>query len=239
MSRGGFALAALGLFGAGAASAFIPPGSFILGKLAGKLAPLRGVTATLQGTLYAGDDASGIGASGRLYLAPPDRFRLETVSAEATSVEVWAGGSRTVRARGRVRSEPAGPHPLTALFLGGNPRAALRARGVDTRHVTLGRFQGYICWVVGAKAEDPTRPQLWVDKETFLPVRLILFEGEGDARRAVEWWLLDYDPVNEAAPFPRALELRVGGQRVLRMAVQSLDVRALPRDSLFHLPGER
>lgn len=221
---------------AASALAFIPPARFILKKLAARLSPLRGVTATLAGfQVAAGAADSGQAATGRLYLGAPDRFRLEVHAAGDTRVEVWAGGSRSTRVGEQARTEVAsGTHPVTGLFLGGNVAAMLREWGIDSDVVTLGRLDPrYICWVIGAAAEDPTRPQLWVDKETFLPVRLLVFDGRGDARRAHDWRFYDYDLADPSTPFPRSIEIRVDGRRVLRAAVQKLDVRAVPRESLF------
>jgi outer membrane lipoprotein-sorting protein len=213
--------------------AYIPPGSFILRKMGGKLAPLRGITATVAGQLFEGGaDAAARNVSGKLYLAAPDRFRLEA----GDLLEVWMGGSRTVRGPGVSKTEAVSRgHVLPALFLQGNPQAALQERGVNTRLVTLGRYLHYLCWVVGSKAEDPERPQLWVDKDTFLPVRFVYFEGEGENRRRVEWSLQQYDPVDSARPFPRILELARDGKRELRLSVQALSTREVPRESTFSI----
>lgn len=223
------------LLGPGAARAYIPPASFILRQLNKRVGSIRGVSAALAGALYGGGAAdSGVPATWRLYLASPDRFRLETRSGRGTTVEVWNGGTRTVRAgEAASSSSVAAAPPLTAIFVTASARTALVGWGVDTGQVTLGRFRGHICWVIGSKAEDPTRPQVWIDKDTFLPVRLILFEGEGEARRPVEWALLDYDPTDRFDAFPRRLELRVAGQVVARMAVQRLRRRDVPPGSLF------
>jgi outer membrane lipoprotein-sorting protein len=217
------------------ASAYVPPASFILGKMAGRLASLRGVSATWFGAQYGGASAdSARPVSGRLHLAAPDRFRLETRVEQGTQVEIWSGSSKTLRVGETAKTEVApGPHPLPTLFLGGSPRSTLRERGVDLGVVHLGRLGSTVCWVIGAKAEDPARPQLWVDKETFLPVRWIVLEGEGEARRSIDWRFEGYDPVDATRAFPQTLELWVGGQRVLRMALQTLDVRDVPRDSFL------
>jgi outer membrane lipoprotein-sorting protein len=220
---------------AASASAYVPPASFILDKMAARLASVRGVSATWAGSLYG---EAGVGSaratSGRLHLAAPDRFRLEMRVDETTRVESWSGSSKTVRSGETARTEVAsGPHPLPSLFLGGSPRATLREKGVDLGVVHLGRLGSSICWVIGATAEDPTRPQLWVDKETFLPLRWVELEGQGETRRRVEWRFEDYDPVESARAFPQTLERWVDGRRVLRMVLQTLDVRDVPRDSLF------
>ena len=66
--------------------------------------------------------------------------------------------------------------------------------GVDVSISSLGRFEDKIAFVIGAEYPDESVNQLWVDKETLLPLRLILkgFSG-GQGPNTVEvrylvWW---------------------------------------------------
>ena len=43
--------------------------------------------------------------------------------------------------------------------------------GVDVGTTSLGRFEDRIVYVIGAQYPDTSRPQIWVDKDRFLPVR--------------------------------------------------------------------
>jgi outer membrane lipoprotein-sorting protein len=220
---------------AGSAAAFIPPGSFILRKMQERLSTIRGISATFTGERFA-EDGTARPLAGRLYVASPDRFRLDAQG----WLEVWAGGSKTVRNGETDKTEAAErSHPLPSLFVHGNAASALQERGVDVHHVSLGRFREHICWVVGGKAEDTSRAQLWVDKETFFPVRLRYFEGEGEAKRAVDWLFLEYDPANVAKPFPQKIELSRDGKRIFRLVFQALSVIDVPREALFSTKTDR
>lgn len=50
----------------------------------------------------------------------------------------------------------------------------LAETGVDVDLTSLGRFEEQIVYIIGAQYPDESRPQLWVDKETFRPVRWIV-----------------------------------------------------------------
>ncbi|MEJ2729739.1 MAG: hypothetical protein P8185_14745 [Deltaproteobacteria bacterium] len=47
--------------------------------------------------------------------------------------------------------------------------------GIDISVSSLGRIDGRIAFVVGAEFPDKTVPQLWIDKETFHPLGIIVF----------------------------------------------------------------
>ena len=50
----------------------------------------------------------------------------------------------------------------------------LRSVGVDVQVSSLGRLDDRYCYVVGAHFPNEDVAQLWVDKDTFLPFRLLL-----------------------------------------------------------------
>lgn len=66
--------------------------------------------------------------------------------------------------------------------------------GVDVSISSLGRFEDKIAFVIGATYPDESLNQLWVDKDTLLPLRLII-RGLGDSLisdsveiRYLIWW---------------------------------------------------
>jgi len=50
----------------------------------------------------------------------------------------------------------------------------LRTLGVDVQVSSLGRMEDHYCYVVGARFPNDDAAQLWVDKDSFLPFRLLL-----------------------------------------------------------------
>jgi hypothetical protein len=47
--------------------------------------------------------------------------------------------------------------------------------GIDISVSSLGRFDGRLAFVIGAEFPDQTVPQVWIDKETFQPLGIIVF----------------------------------------------------------------
>ena len=70
----------------------------------------------------------------------------------------------------------------------------LTALGVDVSTSSLGRYEGKIAFVVGADYPDASVPQLWVDKETLLPMRWIIQPAGDDSGAGalevhfLQWW---------------------------------------------------
>ena len=79
--------------------------------------------------------------------------------------------------------------------------AALSRRGVALGDSTLGRFDGRIAYVVGGRATDP-KPLLFVEKDSFHPLRLVA--QEGGARHDVR--LLGWGSPTGGDWFPRAVD---------------------------------
>ena len=48
--------------------------------------------------------------------------------------------------------------------------------GIDISVSSLGKFDGRLALVIGAEFPDQTVPQVWIDKETFHPLGIIVFE---------------------------------------------------------------
>lgn len=93
--------------------------------------------------------------------------------------------------------------------------------GVDLSLTSLNRHAGRIAWVMGATASDRVvRPQLWVDKETFLPLRWILLEGEKDPQQ-IEIWYRDWFKQGDAF-FPRLVEFYAQGRLFREIRVESV-----------------
>lgn len=66
--------------------------------------------------------------------------------------------------------------------------------GVDVSISSLGRFEGEIAFVIGAEYPDESVSQVWIDQDTFLPLRWIIKgvdpAGESDTLeiRYLIWW---------------------------------------------------
>jgi hypothetical protein len=109
----------------------------------------------------------------------PERFRSDIVSDQIQRTHlVFADSSITVidgqLAIGRDRFD------LYQRLLRSRTRPrlmkALNQLGVETAITSLGRLEGAVVFVLGARYPDASVSQLAVDKETFLPMRLLLVD---------------------------------------------------------------
>lgn len=67
---------------------------------------------------------------------------------------------------------------LTALHGRDGLTAVLKAQGVALNRAGWGRADGEVCYVIGAGADDPDVPQLWLTRDRLLPARLVVREGD-------------------------------------------------------------
>jgi len=158
-------------------------------------------------------------------LAAPDRFHA-AVTAEEKKVEQLSTFNTWFRV-------------VDGAVIEGSERAADRYRdplqfrresliekrltsaGVDLSATSLNRHAGRIAWVMGATASDRTvRPQFWVDKETFLPMRWILFEGQGEKQK-VEIWYHDWFKQGNAY-YPKRIEFYAEGRLFREIRVENV-----------------
>lgn len=115
----------------------------------------------------------------RLYVKRPERMRLVQMD-DTTSISVAREG---MSATGEDKViKPSGParNLFSALIY---PRGrdldetsarllkTLSSSGIDTKVVSLGRNGDQIVYIIGAQPWELDKPQLWLDKVTFLPVR--------------------------------------------------------------------
>ncbi len=56
-------------------------------------------------------------------------------------------------------------------------QSVLAGLKVNMKETTLARFHGRVAYVIGAKEWERDRPQLWIDKDSFLPLRLFVPDG--------------------------------------------------------------
>ncbi len=99
--------------------------------------------------------------------------------------------------------------------------AALTRRGVALGEVALGRFDGRVAYILGGKEHDP-KPRVYVDKDSFQPLRLVATQGGAlaDVR------LLGWGSPTGGDWFPRAVEVVIGDQVRLRFTTEKATANA-------------
>lgn len=149
--------------------------------------------------------------------------------------------------------------PVTSFLLGTDFKEAsllLKSRGIPIKtdedfaplktepeklgleSESLGRWQGRVAWVIGLTGQDlkaDSGPQLWFEKDSFLPLRLIYFESKDPSNRSsglVEFQFDQYKITSEYA-YPRIIQVLKNKKKIF--SVQLLDI-TVDSEKLGHLP---
>jgi len=213
------AVAAVGLASA-TAGAYVIGAPSVFRRFAEKQAFDPPAPVTLVGRAFLADPGAGGTETEvpiRMDLAGPSgcRAQLELPGGTATaSMEKgkFAGGSNPA-----LDAAVALGCPLASLR--GQPAVDVEARlaktaagmGIDATLVSLSRLGRRPAWIVGARPQDPERPQLWFDKESSRPVRVV---GKVAGRL---WDVRFLDPASLATrgTHPRIVEVWQGRDRLL------------------------
>jgi hypothetical protein len=241
----GALLAAAGLLAAAPALAYLLPATAILRRAAETRAGLELGAVEAIGTLELRGAAVPTGdppsVAARLLVKTPGRVRLELLSADAAEAERPAAMVREERLAGRagLEKQPAVAALIRALATllawptGEDGQAlgdGLGRRGVKLDEVSLGRFNGRLAWVLGGRLNDPKSPPLaFIDKESWMPLRLLFTEGgtSFDVR------FLDWASAVGADRIPRVIEVWQGTELVLRFNTEKTTSNPRLPDALF------
>ena len=182
-------------------------------------------------------DASVVQARATVRYVFPDTFRSDSVSefAERTRLMVRGEGLTIVDGRLAVSDD----HPFAAYkdILMYRSRSLLSRRlsylGVDIQSSSFERFQDRIMLVLGTETPDETVSQVWVDKETFKPVRWLM-PGQADAGSRVvrEVRYLDWRQVNSVW-YPMLMEFYADGVLLREIRVERMKVNLTFPQELF------
>lgn len=248
------AAALLALAGALPALAYVLPVQGILRRMGERRAALELAALEVTGTLVAeGTSAERLSAvlrqrpagatasaPARLAVKVPGRCRLELAPAglaegERPFVAVRDGKLASGGGLGELPAAVAlvrGACTLLAVPTGGDASgayaAALARRGIGVADASLGRFDGQIAFVIGARASEP-RPRLFVGKQGFQPLRLVA--EEGGALRDVR--LLGWGSPTGGDWFPRAAEVWEGERAELRFTTERAQANPKLAELLF------
>lgn len=220
--------AGLVLYGAGGVHAYIIGAKSVFRRFAERQALDRASSGALIGR------AGVVGAGGPEREAPvriettlPSRCELTLELPDGTTTGGFSGGRVTT-------SGPELP-AVTAYLALGCPIATLKnvpagdaetavtryatALGVDLATVSLSRLGRRPAYVVGARPQERDKAQLWFDKETSRPLRVIAkYQGE-------LWDVRFEDPASPATGrrHPRIVQVYKGGQRQLGLRLMAAD----------------
>lgn len=169
----------------------------------------------------------------------PDEFRSESVSAAGSRIHVSSRGRYLTVLDGRIVSDKESELDLYKDLFLYNSRELLKNRllrlGVAPDVSSLGRFQGRTAYVVGAQYPDESVPQLWLDKETFRPLRwLIRPAAANSVTPALEVRYFGWQKV-ESLWYPERIEFYEGDRLLRTIRVENLKVNPALAERMFDI----
>lgn len=218
---------ALALTVAGSALAYIVPADVILSRIASHRKGLGIDTLILEGTHTRNGEAAPLWAAVQTGRA----WRTQTRRGNSTEVDLLVKDRRWRFNLGSPAGTPErDPHDLILTFLfptgsdsgGKRGEAFLKKHGIDDGTVSMGRADGRVAFIIGAKPWEPTKPQLWVDQELLVPLRLIYVDKGTNVVH--EQRLSGYGGEMVDQWFPRRIEHLENGKVIERLEIRKLEV---------------
>ena len=224
----------------GVAHAYVPPAEYLC-KL---LAQRRGEQGLRDLSLQLLTESNEQTRTERIFLKAPERMRRVTeTSASQEYVYVQREGKHAEGPVGEIArlSQPISDLTAQLLFPMGSELTdkalrmlvAMRAIGVNTQQVALGRFKGRIAYIIGARVWEPDQPQVWLDKASMMPVKV---SGRTDKTGFFEMHFLEYGSAVTGNWFPRVIERYRGGSLVARSEVMDVKRDQKLPETLFAIP---
>ena len=107
--------------------------------------------------------------------------------------------------------------------------------GLNVSKSSYGRWEKHIAYVIGAQYPDESKPQLWVDKESFLPIRWVYqVENAAAGLPRIEFRYKDWRQTN-GSWYPRTIELIQDGQLRRRMDVAGIETNPVFKSAIFNI----
>lgn len=164
----------------------------------------------------------------------PERFRSDIVSDQVQRTHlVFADSSITV-IDGRI-AVGENPFDLYQQLLRSRTRPrlmrTLNRLGVETAITSLGRIEETVVFVLGARYPDESVSQLAIDKETFLPIRLLLVDrGMAAADARLEIFYRNWQKV-QSGWFPFQVVFTINGRLAREIRIADLRINpSIPAD---------
>jgi len=220
------------------AFAYVLPAEFIMRMLADKISRLKIEDVSIKLESHQGSET----IAERFYLKRSERARLLS-GADETLIYLENEGKISNASSGKLQENKTNRTDLLAplLFPSGKNLEerskrmleVLSAAGVDTEVVALGRTGNRPVYIVGARAFEPEKSQVWFDKESFTPLRSILYATNGDK---IEKRYLKYQKSAAGKWFPKSIETWKNGVLIKEQVVLEAKKNQKLPESLFRAP---
>jgi hypothetical protein len=107
--------------------------------------------------------------------------------------------------------------------------------GVDISTTSLGRFQNRLFYIIGAVYPDETLPQIWIEKESFLPTRLlVLDQSDPYLEKIVEFRYLNWMKT-EKTWYPMRIETYIDNKLLQTIDATTIKLNTDYDDNFFNI----
>jgi outer membrane lipoprotein-sorting protein len=235
-----FASASLLVCASGTAAAYVPPAWSILEDSAARRSHMAFKTLVAEGQRTAESevpekiwDAILIG-TGR---------RLERKTDKETVVQLTRGDRSWTYRPGETPQQdaPTAVDLLLQMSLsqsvdpgGARGLKFLASYGIDRTVVSLTWEDERVAYVIGAKPWEPTKPQLWVDKELMVPIRWILVDAQSGVVTDIQ--LRGFGSPITSEWYPREIRVLQDGKQIAKTVYDKVQLNQPLDSGLFQPP---
>lgn len=175
-----------------------------------------------------------------LYYRYPDRFRCEVSTPGGKQVRVVGPEGAIFVTNGKIIAETENPFDhFKDLLLYRQAELLLKRLSeldVNLDVVSLGRYKDSIAYVIGAKYPDESVPQVWIEKNTFRPIRYVLRGGGPNNADLEEIEYTDYMPLDKGRWYPARILFFQNGRLARMYVLKTFRVNPELPDQLFDIP---
>jgi len=169
----------------------------------------------------------------------PEEFRSDILSENTQKIHVVSKDRTLTIIDGKIADDFQSVFDIYKDLILYRSRILLQKRldmlGVDGSISSLGRFRGKIVYIVGAQYPDESAPQIWLNKDTFRPVRWIISKKAGNGRqdttefRYVEWKRFDNNW------YPMRIEIYQNNTLLREIVVDHVEINPSFSEDLFNI----
>jgi hypothetical protein len=171
----------------------------------------------------------------RLMYQFPNQLKVETATLAGTDFTIESDFSFIKVVNGQVVAKEKSPIDLyTDILLYRDYEillGQLALAGIDVSSVTLQRYDGRICYVIGRSGRNGAAfPGLWIEKDTFFPVKYVV-EKDG---WMVETLYSNWQKISRTY-YPMAVSISLDNQLFAKVAVSQVSLRSNFSTALFNI----
>ena len=225
----------------GSSHAYILRGPHLLELMVQKSGQPKRMLVTQTVLFLHGGEAGATKAEETLRFVFPELFRADAKSENAERIHVTAKGASMTIIDGKLvgTGETWFDKYKDLLLL--RSRDLLEDRltdlGVDMSVVAFGRFEDKIAFVIGAEKPDDPVPQVWLDKESFLPIRWLMSANDRDAQKgAMEIRYAEWRQIGDVW-YPMRILFFQGDRPVREIRAETLRTDLTFPPELFDMAG--